>query len=230
MEHYALHIRRESTLTMKIYEALSESLISGLLAPGKPIIIEQVAQQLNVSPTPVRESMTRLAEQGVLVRGSNGRLSVAQLTPAYIRDIYLVRSVLEGLAAELAAPRVSPEILDAINVDLEDILTSVENEDYQQYVAAVDDIFIRIEQAANSTTLSRELSVLRLHCAYVRSLTKKRVKDYITPIHDELNVVAAFLENRDSKQARCAMETYFRNSGGRVAEILGLQIGDDETP
>ncbi|MGH7964676.1 MAG: GntR family transcriptional regulator, partial [Candidatus Binatia bacterium] len=130
----ALRIRREPGLTMKIYEALSERIMDGHLKPGDPIIIEQVAAQLEVSPTPVRESLARLAEQGVITKGRNGRMSVQQLTPEYVRDIYLVRGALEGLLAELAAPRITETQIATLRDDLADILTTVNRGHYQQYI------------------------------------------------------------------------------------------------
>lgn len=226
MDLTAVHIRREPSLTMKIYGVLSESIMEGHLKPGKSIIIEQIASQLGVSPTPVRESLIRLAEQGVITKGENGRLSLRRLTPSYVRDTYLVRSVVEGLAAELAAPRISESDIRTIRDDLDDILTTINQGDYQQYIASADDIFSLIEGAADSMILSRELSVLRLHTGFIRSLTKKYIGDYVQIIHDELFVVADGLAARDPDLARQAMETYVRNSGRRVAKLLNF---DEDT-
>jgi DNA-binding GntR family transcriptional regulator len=224
--HPALRIRREPSLTMQIYEALSERILDGYLKPGDPIIIEQVAAQLGVSPTPVRESLARLAEQGVITKGRNGRMSVQQLTPRYVRDIYLVRGTLEGLLAELAAPRVTAKDIQTLRDDLADILTTIDRGDYQQYIVAVDDIFGVIEGVVDSQTLSRELFVLRLHTGFVRSLTKRFVADYIQVLHDELQALVDGLADRDPVAARQAAERYVRNSGHRVAQILGMD-GDE---
>jgi DNA-binding GntR family transcriptional regulator len=221
-----LRIRREPSLTMKIYDALSERIMDGHLKPGDPIIIEQVAAQLGVSPTPVRESLARLAEQGVITKGRNGRMSVLELTPAYVRDTYLVRSALEGLAAELAAPRITEEEIETLRFDLVEILRMVDQSDYQQYIVAADDIFSVIEATANNPTLSRELTVLRLHTGFVRSLTKGFLPDYVQVIHDELEAVVDALATHDPEASRNAMETYVRHSGQRVSRILHM-VDDD---
>lgn len=226
MPQPALRIRREPSLTMKIYEALSERIMDGHLMPGDPIVMEQVAAQLEVSPTPVRESLARLAEQGVITKGRNGRMSVLQLTPEYVRDIYLVRGALEGLAAELAAPHITERAIATLRDDLADIPAMVDLGDYQQYIVAVDDIFVVIESTVNSQTLSRELTVLRLHTGFVRSLTKRFLSDYVQVIHDELEAVVDALAVHDPAAARQAMETYMRHSGRRVSRILSV-AGDD---
>lgn len=221
-----VRIRRAPSLTMKIYDALSERIMDGQLRPGDPIIIEQVAVQLGVSPTPVRESLARLAEQGVITKGQNGRLAVVRISTDHVRDVYQVRGALEGLAAELAAPRITPRDVVTLRVALDDILAMVDQGEYQQYIAAADDIFGVILQAANSRTLTRELAVLRLHTGFVRSMTKRFIRDYVQVIHDELQVVVDALAAADPIAGRWAMETYLRNSGERVAQLI--QIADDQ--
>jgi DNA-binding GntR family transcriptional regulator len=207
---------------MIIYDALAERLMNGQLKPGDPIVIEQVADELGVSPTPVRESLARLAEQGVITRGQNGRHSVLRINPDHVRDVYMVRGTLEGLAAELAAPRLTPQDIETLRIALADMLAMVDQGDYPQYIAAADDIFAVILNAADSPNLTRELAVLRLHTGFVRSLTRRFIKDYVQVIHDELEAVVDALAAADGAGARQAMEIYLRNSGQRVAHLLPL--------
>lgn len=213
-------IRRAPSLTMKIYDALSERIMDGQLKPGDPIIIEQVAAQLGVSPTPVRESLARLAEQGLITKGQNGRLSLVRISTEHVCDVYQVRGALEGLAAELAAPHITPSDIETLRIALDDILAMVDQGEYQQYIAAADDIFGVILQAANSPALTRELAVLRLHTGFVRSMTKRFIRDYVQVIHDELQVVVDALVAADPVAARHAMEFHMRNSGVRVAQLI----------
>ena len=220
-----VRIRRAPGLTIEIYDALSERIMDGQLQPGDPIIIEQVAVQLGVSPTPVRESLARLAEQGLITKGQNGRLALVRISPEHVRDVYRVRAALEGLAAELAAPRITSDDIETLRVALDDILAMVDQGEYQQYIAAAEDIFGVILQAANSPALTRELAVLRLHTGFVRSMTKRFIGNYVQVIHDELRVVVDALVAADPAAARQAMEVYLRNSGDRVAHLI--QILDD---
>ena len=76
-----------------------------MLPPGTRIIQEQIAQQLGVSRQPVQQALLLLRNQGVL-RDAPGRgLLVAPLDLDYVRDVYDMRAVIEGLACRQAAER-----------------------------------------------------------------------------------------------------------------------------
>lgn len=220
MSHSVLSIRREPSLTVKIYEALTERIVAGELRPGDPIIIEQIAAMLEVSPTPVRESLARLAEQGVITKGRNGRMSILQLTPDYVRDSYFVRGALEGLAAELAATRITQEETVILHSSVAELQEYTTTGDFSLYKDSIDEIFNTIETAAASPTLSRELAVLRFHTAFIRSRTRRYFPEHLDAIHRELRVLVDALSRGDPDAARQAAIANMRNAGQRVATLL----------
>src|SRR6185312_5577399 len=99
--------------------AVCDGIISGALLPGQHVVLERLARDLGISPTPVREAVARLVNEGLIVEGPNRKLHVAPLTPRYVRDTFWVRSSLEGLAAELAASRISDADLATLGEALE---------------------------------------------------------------------------------------------------------------
>lgn len=220
MTQSVLSIRREPSLTVKIYEALAERIVAGELRPGDPIIIEQIAAMLDVSPTPVRESLARLAEQGVITKGRNGRMSVLQLTPEYVRDSFFVRGALEGLAAELAATRITADELATLQNHVEAIAQYTTLGDFSLYKDSIDEIYNIIEAAAANPTLSRELSVLRFHTAFIRSRTRRYFPEQLDAIHRELRALVDALARGDAQGARDTAVSNLRNAGQRVATIL----------
>ncbi|MFI0821752.1 GntR family transcriptional regulator [Streptomyces sp. NPDC021098] len=93
-----------SSSTDEAYLRIRERLLSGVLPPGTQLSERQLAAELSVSRTPVREALTRLERDGLVLRGRGG-VVVAGLSAAEVRHVYQCREVLEGLAAELAAAR-----------------------------------------------------------------------------------------------------------------------------
>lgn len=75
------------------------------LPPGSRIGEAQLTRLLGMSRTPVREALARLASEGLLTAAAGRGFLVADLTAEDLIDIYRVRAVLEGLAAEEAASR-----------------------------------------------------------------------------------------------------------------------------
>ena len=93
----------QPNLVEQVHEAILLEISAGKLTPGTRIIQEQIASELGVSRQPVQQALLLLRNQGLL-RDAPGRgLIVAPLDPDYIRQMYEVRAVLEGLAFKKAA-------------------------------------------------------------------------------------------------------------------------------
>lgn len=87
------------------YEQLKRMVFEHELPPGSRVSEAQLTRQLGMSRTPVREALFRLESEGLLAAAPGRGFLVAELTVDHLVDIYRVRAVLEGLAAEDAARR-----------------------------------------------------------------------------------------------------------------------------
>lgn len=96
-----------------VAEALRDGIIGGELAPGEVIAEEDVARVLGVSRTPVREALLLLAgEQLVSLSNARGqRATVREMDLDELSQIFVLRGMLEGHAARLAAVRISSDQL-----------------------------------------------------------------------------------------------------------------------
>ncbi len=99
---------------------LRKKILSGDIPGGTRLFEVPLAEDLKISRTPVREAMSRLAEEGLLDRASSGGFVVRTFGFADVVDAIELRGVLEGTAARLAAERgVSPEALGRMRKLLE---------------------------------------------------------------------------------------------------------------
>ncbi len=87
---------------------------SGEIQPGAVLRQRELAQQLGVSPTPVREALSRLEAQGFVTSEPHRGATVVRREAERIRENYVIRATLEALAAEMAATRISAETIDAL--------------------------------------------------------------------------------------------------------------------
>jgi DNA-binding GntR family transcriptional regulator len=95
--------------------ALEEAIVSGEIAPGTVLRQEQLSEQYQVSRTPVREALRRLAALGLVSFVPNRGVRVRTLSRDELREAFLVRAELESLATELATPRIDAEGLAALD-------------------------------------------------------------------------------------------------------------------
>jgi DNA-binding GntR family transcriptional regulator len=97
----------------EVYRQLREDILSGRLRPRDHLVEVDLAERLSVSRTPVRESLQRLAADGLIV-SHRRRWVVYEHTLTEIADIYEVRMALEGYAARLACQRADDDQLSAL--------------------------------------------------------------------------------------------------------------------
>ena len=95
-----------------VFESLREAIIQGRLKPGERLMEIQLAEEMGVSRTPVREAIRKLELEGFVVMLPRKGAYVASFSVKDIVDIFEVRAALEGLAASLAAQRATPEELE----------------------------------------------------------------------------------------------------------------------
>jgi DNA-binding GntR family transcriptional regulator len=92
-------------------DRLRTLIVRGDLAPGVAILETRLSEELGISRTPLREALKLLAAEGLLELRSNRSAQIAPLRPAEIDEIFEVISAIEGIAARLAASRITnPEL------------------------------------------------------------------------------------------------------------------------
>jgi len=96
-------LEAQPKLVEQVHGAILSEISSGRLQPGMRIIQEQIAQDLGVSRQPVQQALLLLRNQGVLRDAAGRGLIVAPLDADYVRNMYDMRAVIEGLACRKAA-------------------------------------------------------------------------------------------------------------------------------
>ena len=116
----------------QVLDRIRDLIIEGEYRPGSRLYIEEVADQLNVSPTPVREALRQLETEGLVASRPHRGVVVTDWSFERIYETHLIRRVLEKLAAELATPRITDEDLDTLERLQAETTTSLEQLDYRR--------------------------------------------------------------------------------------------------
>jgi DNA-binding GntR family transcriptional regulator len=96
-------------------ELIREAIIDGRLEPGRRLKEEELARELGISRTPVREALLMLQAEGLVVAIPNRGAMVRVHTTEDLDDLYQLRALLEGYAARRAATRISEKELQQLN-------------------------------------------------------------------------------------------------------------------
>jgi DNA-binding GntR family transcriptional regulator len=145
------------------YERLKQAIVTGELAPGQQLVETVLAQWCQVSRTPVREALTRLEQDGLVLRTDRG-LVVRERSPEEILDIYETRIVLEATAARVAATRRSA--IDVITLRrIADGLERLDTVNENAMAGANRDFHRALWRATHNESLIDLLTRLDLHLA-----------------------------------------------------------------
>lgn len=96
------------------YVRIRQAIREGKFKPGQRMREIELAEKFDVSRTPIREAIRRLAGEGLIEDVAGRGLTVTQFTMPQVRELYFLRSVLEGAAASQAAQFASPSEIRAM--------------------------------------------------------------------------------------------------------------------
>jgi DNA-binding GntR family transcriptional regulator len=139
-------------------DALREAILDGVLPPGTWLREADLAAELGVSRTPVREAISRLHNEGLVSRTASSGAVVASLTLEDIIAVYAVRESLEATAARLVASGVNDRLVESLNDIHERMTRAVDKPDAGQKLAELNRQFhAEIREATGNAYLRRFL-------------------------------------------------------------------------
>ena len=191
-----------------VFETLRDAIWDGRIARGVRIREEQIARNLGVSRTPVREALQRLQQRGLLVVGAGRGLIVAELTHLQVVELYEMREILEGSAARFAAQHASDteiEMLHRLQRELRQVKT-----DAMALVMLNRRFHQAIYHAAHNQYLMQALESLHDSLALLNHTTFRMPKRKESD--EEHRKIVLAIERRDPDQAEQAARAHIRNA------------------
>lgn len=214
-------IRRTRSLSEDAYRSIKESILRNDLEPGQQLKEEELASELGISATPLREALAMLQREGfVKVIPYRGKF-VTKVTPELVRDIYEVRRTLEGLATELATPHIPDEELEELEMLFDETAQRIAAGDFDLYFKSDSALHKTIVKHSQNKWLMRTLEATNDHVRRIRAVSLALSGSHIHRSFDEHYAILAALKNRDRVKAREAMAEHVQKASERIAELLG---------
>jgi DNA-binding GntR family transcriptional regulator len=207
-----------------VYEAIKGMLMDNDLAPGSRLSIDGIARELEVSPTPVREAMTKLESDGLVAKRPHAGYVVAPLMDQITLDnLYDFRLLIEPAAAGLAARLASPAHLDDLRKALSDMATRPPGENYQGYrdFAVLDALLHRtIAEASGNQLIVDALTRLHAHTHSYRLYFRTGIAEETVREHE---LVVEAIAEQAAEQAEEAMRQHLLSSRARLRDAYPQQ-------
>jgi DNA-binding GntR family transcriptional regulator len=175
-----------------VYESVRDAIIEGRYGADEKLVQEQVAGDLGVSRTPVRDALNRLAQEGLVTWLPGSGYLVNDLTDQDITEVFEVRRNLEVLALEKSCGRLSRVQASRVNTIIEEMAAADPTDAAAQF-----DLNRRFHQAMIEPA-GNQLLLTMLDQLWDHPVSRRITRSYI---HDEENVGRMIEEHRQILQA-----------------------------
>lgn len=209
------------SLAAGVAQAVRDAVAAGELVAGETYSVYQLADELGVSRSPVREALLQLAEAGLVRIARNRGFQIVVPTAHDIEEIIEIRLALEPAAAGRAAREGSDADHDTVRAALADMTDAAARDDEQAFWAADRTLHDRLLRAAGNARAAAIVERLRATTALLGPPTTAGGRTLAEIVAEHEPVVAAVVL-RDDTSAEVAMRDHLERTGRLLVERLGV--------
>jgi DNA-binding GntR family transcriptional regulator len=223
----AIEAAHSQNLHETTFQKLRSLLVEGKIAPGSKLNERELAESLNVSRTPIREAIRRLAADGLVELIANRGAIAVELSLEDVIHTFDVIADLEGFSGELAANNISAATLSELEALQYEMLASYARRDLSSYYKLNLRIHHLINQAANNPVLSRLFSQVNARIEALRFRSNQDGVKWEKAVEEHQEMLEA-LKARDSKRMRKIMMQHVMNKRDVVVQLLKAEASSSE--
>ena len=203
-----------------VSEALRQAIREGVLKPGERLMEIQLADELGVSRTPIREAVRKLELEGFVVMMPRRGTYVADISLKDVVQVFEIRSALEELAAGLAAERITPDELEELERIVVEISEYIARDEFDKIVDAGIRFHGVLYRASRNSRLVDILHNLREQMLRFRSISM-HYPGRLAATWEEHRQLVEYIANHNSVQARKIAKKHMENSEKTL--IMGIK-------
>ena len=201
--------RSSRTTRVEVYETLRASIVSLQRTPGQRLSEAELARDLGVSRTPVREAIIQLRADGLVEVTPQLGSFVSKISLKNVREAQFAREALECAAVRMAAELIDAAGTERLRQNLALQRAAQTSADLEQFYR-LDEAFHReLVTASGYSGISELLDRSRAHLNRVRRLSLP-VPDVVEELIDQHSAIVEAVENNDADQAEAALRHHLR--------------------
>lgn len=221
-EDLKLNMNEYLPLRDVVFNTLREAILKGDLKPGERLMELQLASQLGVSRTPIREAIRMLEQEGLAVTMPRKGAEVAKMTLKGMEDVLEIRAALDELASQLACERMTEAQMERLQARKADFEKSLATGNVKAIAEADVNFHDVIYEATGNPKLVNMLNNLREQIYRYRVEYLKDEKNYPKLIEEHEAIYQALIQ-RNKEAARVSIGEHVENQAIAVKEIIVKQ-------
>ncbi len=195
----------------RIEQALTEDISAGALAAGERIDEVKLTERFGVSRTPVREALSRLVAQGILIPGEKRGVRVAEYTRAQLAQIFEAMHEIEAACARIAAQRLTLLARVEIEAAQADCMAAAEVGDRAAYLKANEQFHLTIYRATGNPYMAEIATEFRQRTGAARAKKFATDEDLLSSAHSHADLISLIF-SEDSAAASDGMRAHMARS------------------
>ena len=225
MRRTSHHIGR-TTLAREAYRALRSAILDRRLPAGRKLIVRVLAEDLGLSPTPIKEALAALEREGLVVAIPHRGYHVPHITVHDVEELYALREVLEGLAASRVAIRINERLAAQLDHLLERQRICVRDRDVHRY-GDLDLAFHHLlREASGNARLARVAESFNGQIRLLISTSAQLPGRLTLSLQEHVAIVRA-VKDGDGQAAEAAMRHHVRQAGIALLAHLEAEAARD---
>ena len=196
-----------STIKDQVYTVLKENIINGTLKPGERILELQIAEELNVSRSPVRNAINTLLGEGLLTSIPNKSVYVRRFSTQDIIQSYEFRVIVEKYAVEKIAESLDDAIIKNLNEFKTAFLKNSDIKQLKEYLEVDIKFHEYLVTVSGNKVIEEALDKVSLMISPFRVIALSRPKRFHASIDEHIEIIDALI-NSDQKTAIRACENH----------------------
>lgn len=212
-------VSRPAAISDRVYATLKHRVLTCRMLPGQRVVEKDLCSEMDISRTPLREALNRLALEGLVeVRPYRGYV-IAPLTVAGFRELCELRRILEPEAAALSAIRATPEDIDALARETTLQYTIGDEQTYVSYLRSNSAFHLALVRCTDNSQLISAVMAALDHHQRPLYLGLEVGIDAEASTAEHVEVVDA-VRNHDPDRARALMQFHIGRAETRVVTAL----------
>jgi DNA-binding GntR family transcriptional regulator len=207
----------------QVCDRIRSAILSGELKPGSKLTEQDLAADLEVSRTPVREAIRQLEVERLVSRTPFVGVTVAQLSPEEVIELLDIREVLEGLVARLATENMDSFHLQRLKKSLQQLATSARKSDVGAYLDQALAFRRALVECCGSATLSEHVMAIENRLRLTGSRTALLPGRMEAAIEEHEKLLDAIVRG-DAKGAERLNRERIRHIRDAVAKSISFSI------
>jgi DNA-binding GntR family transcriptional regulator len=202
------------------YETIKKWILNFDLESGKQIHIESIAAKLGTSRTPIREALVKLESEGLVKAIPRVGFFVTEVTAQDLKKLLELRELLEGYAAEKAAPFFNEEDIKLLAKLQKQSVESVEQGNFTKFLEIEVAIHSSIIEHSQNSYLLRIIDSLKDLTYRERLLSVRSIENVRESLNEHKEIIEA-LRLRNGKLAGQSMRKHINRVQKRILLMMG---------